>query len=560
MDTAPTFDLVDSGWIPVVARGRPMAETVGLARALLEAHEFSEIQDASPLVTAALYRLLLAVLHTALDGPNTVDEWAALWEAGRFPADVLTDYLGRWRDRFDLFHPVHPFYQRADLEAEYALQTNLLVHDYPAASGAVLFSHVFHDAVPTLSYAQAARALVATQVYAVGGLHSYRKGEDPKVYKSADAGPAFKGATMLVRGASLFETLMLNLVRYDPSSELPFRTVGDDRPAWERDIPTEAADIRPNGYRHLLTWQSRRIRLISGQRADGSPGIVGVVRMKGNQFPDDWDNHDKEQFIAWKQREGAKGEDPVWQPVGIDSDRALWRDSAVLFGAAGVSQDHAPGSFVWLAELRAEGVLPDRFAIADLDAIGLDADKSKILAWRHERLVLPLDVLHEEKAWTEVAAAIDLAEAAGRIVRWVGREFATNLLSPESDIGGRSPDKDAVGNLARRLGLERTFWPLLERPFAELLQRLPADVGVDDYGNRVYGATSRPFWLDAVREAASMTVARLDGTSGEAARTLKARAAAERLFRFQLAKIARDYAPRDVNGGNDGERSRVSPA
>jgi len=58
-----------------------------------------------------------------------------------------------------------------------------------------------------------------------------------------------------VRGQSLFHTLMLNLLQYDPKGGFPFESEADDSPAWERDEPTQPEDRRPRGYLDLLTWQ-----------------------------------------------------------------------------------------------------------------------------------------------------------------------------------------------------------------------------------------------------------------------------------------------------------------
>ena len=41
--------------------------------------------------------------------------------------------------------------------------------------------------------------------------------------------------------------------------------VSDDVPAWELDQENVAIDRQPKGYLDLLTWQSRRIKLIPGK-------------------------------------------------------------------------------------------------------------------------------------------------------------------------------------------------------------------------------------------------------------------------------------------------------
>jgi CRISPR system Cascade subunit CasA len=95
-----TFNLIDQGWIPCIgADGR--IQELSLRRCLTEAHHFTGIAGRTPLETAAIYRLLLAVLHSALRGPKNRAAWEALWGAGTFEICWLKDYLDKWEYRFD---------------------------------------------------------------------------------------------------------------------------------------------------------------------------------------------------------------------------------------------------------------------------------------------------------------------------------------------------------------------------------------------------------------------------------------------------------------------------
>src|SRR4051794_26452248 len=115
----PSYHLLDEPWIPHTdADGTATAG--GIRHVLAHAHKIREIADPSPVVTAALYRLLIAVLHAAYRGPIDAEAWARLRDAGHFSAEVLDAYLLPLRHRFDLFDPEHPFYQDATLGQEYA--------------------------------------------------------------------------------------------------------------------------------------------------------------------------------------------------------------------------------------------------------------------------------------------------------------------------------------------------------------------------------------------------------------------------------------------------------
>ena len=74
----PSFDLTCRPWIPCLTQDGDTQE-MSILEVLSDAHRLQEIADASPLVTVALYRLLLAILHRVF-GPPTLDDWERLWE------------------------------------------------------------------------------------------------------------------------------------------------------------------------------------------------------------------------------------------------------------------------------------------------------------------------------------------------------------------------------------------------------------------------------------------------------------------------------------------------
>ena len=128
-----SFDLITQPWVPCVdGEGRPLE--LGLAETLARSHELRELEGESPLVTAALHRLLLAVLHRVF-GPAGYESWRALWEAEQFDAAALDAYFDRWRDRFDLFHPTRPFYQAADARVAIPIQPTARALTPPASAG-----------------------------------------------------------------------------------------------------------------------------------------------------------------------------------------------------------------------------------------------------------------------------------------------------------------------------------------------------------------------------------------------------------------------------------------
>jgi len=69
---------VDKPWIPCVSKDGSIVE-LSLYDTLANAHNIQEITDESPLVTAALHRVLLAIMHRVL-GPKNEAEWRVYME------------------------------------------------------------------------------------------------------------------------------------------------------------------------------------------------------------------------------------------------------------------------------------------------------------------------------------------------------------------------------------------------------------------------------------------------------------------------------------------------
>jgi hypothetical protein len=183
-----------------------------------------------------------------------------------------------------------------------------------------------------------------------------------------------------------------------------------------------------------------------------------------------------------------------------------------------------------------------------LRAFGLttdDGNAASVVLWRREELPLPLALLEEPQAIVAVRHAIDFAEEVNRALGAGTRRLAALLLAPMSDQpDARQPDSEkAVRPLARSLGIEARFWPLLETSFAAFLTALPADRRDDPEGGEgelIFGETTLPTWAAAVRTAARQAFE--EGTAGldRSARSLKAVALARRAFEYRLAEAMRE--------------------
>lgn len=545
-----TFNLLDEPWIPSTRAGDNRIVDVGIREALGQASAIGAIGGLSPLATIALHRLLLAILHRVF-GPHRAGDWTRMWEAGEWDEAALNRYFDGWPNRFDLFDDAHPFYQCRSLDFADAVPVAALAHELAAGNNDTLFDHTTERADVGLTPAQAARYLVVHQAFAVGGLVSFEKGRDRNVFGSSDAAPLTKGASCLVQGEHLFQTLMLNLHHYDHRDEEPFAMQPDDAPAWERDDETQAADRLPKGYLDLLTWQSRRLRLQPDDAGAGTVTIRRVVRMKGNQFPDGFDLHAHETMQAFRKNPTARPGQQAWNVISFREDRAIWRDSLALFQSVADVQTR-PKMLDWLQRLKDQDALPRR--TYPLTMAGLATDRAKVFFWRQERLPLTVAYLDDPALLRALRDALQLAEhvallfASGFDTITTGGEKKTiprplhllgqALASPADD---HRPDPDTVRRLVAHLAPGRLYWSRLDPAFRRFLIALAADRAADDDGDVAYGATELPHWADDVERAASAAFRETVRSLDTSARTLKAVARAQRVFSGRLTGLLRPF-------------------
>jgi CRISPR system Cascade subunit CasA len=535
----PAFNLVDQPWLPCVTTDSQSVE-LSLREALLQAHELRELYDPSPLVTVALHRLLLALLHRTYNGPEGIEEWSAIWNSGRFATDQLDRYLDNWRHRFDLFDDECPFYQVPFIvelaEPKQWSPISRLAQEAAAGNNATLFDHRVDAAPRAISAAEAARSAVAMQAFAVGGGVS-------KPFNFGH-GPITRGFTLLALGDTLFQTLALNLLPYNQDSPIP-RDNRPDLPAWEwdeRPTPRQAGST-PAGYLDYLTWQSRQIHLFP--RPDSTVEWC-QFRQQMKLPPEAPIDPFKSYIVDPKTGRSARS---------FRRERALWRDSAALLEQTQAYPSGAssrwPGLVEWLAQLtegREEGLIGDLPHVR-LAALGLSTEQGKaasVILWRREELPLPLALLADRDAISNLAEALSVTELVGRLLSQTAKRLAELLLVPMSQEGdGRKADPAQAKELARALALEQRFWPRLDAPFAALITALPEDQEQDDSAVSAWAGAVRAAAIDAFEETADS----LDRSG----RALKAVAAERGRFFGTLYKTLAPLMPlrddEEVEGG-----------
>lgn len=537
-----SFDLLTQPWLPCLPLESDMPVMRSLPDALAEAHLYRELVADSPLVSVALHRLLLAVLHRAYMGPRTTTEWHTLRNAGRFDAERVRRYLAdpRWRTHFDLFDARRPFYQTPAMADADPISVAKLSIERASGNNITLFDHTT-GATASFTPAEAARNLVAFQQYALGGGVSHP-------FHLVDA-PLARDYTTIVRGKTLFETLLLNLRRYDDEAP-PFQLPLADDSAWwerERDPEPDRAGTMPRGYCDYLTWQSRRVHLVY----DETTGVIRQCQV-GQNLKLSPLAESLDPFKAYRQ-DAQRG---LISRI-LSKEKAAWRDSHALLEEARPdgSGGSRPEIFQWLATL-----FPTTFRNPSpsfaFEVIGYltDGPQGAVILWRRDRLPLPMRFLaadeHGKALRDELASGLKVAEEVSQLFRAVSipvkskagkaykspspmRILAEGLLTMSPD---RKPDLKDITNLIDHFAAGRTYWAALEPPFRTFMLALAHDPASgqtpDDYDDYYHAVLSR--WKEDIRAIARRTFDDLVAALESDAQSLRAAALAQRQFNWLL--------------------------
>jgi len=477
-DPAPvSFDLTSEPWLPVQRRDGT-EDVLSLREVFAQADQLRRLVGDVPTQEFALLRLLLAIVHDAIDGPRDLEQWQELWEDG-LPVSDIDAYLDRYRGRFDLLHPQEPFFQVPGLRTATGEVGSLdrIIADVP--NGAPFFTMRARGA-ERLSFAEAARWLVHAHAFDTSGIKTGAVG-DPRIKggKVYPLGVAWAGnlGGVLVEGDSLRETLLLNLIAFDTDNLhiYPER----DLPAWRRPPlgpqqmdPLELSR-RPAGVRDLYTWQSRRVRL-----AFDAESVYGVILAYGDPLAPH-NMHEREPMTSWRRsraQEKKLGLVQVYLPQQHDPSRSAWRGLGALIAgrAERAEQGHEAADVIrpriidWVARLSIEGDLPLDFMIrARLFGAIYGTQQSVIDEMIDDGVAMPVVLLHKQDSGLG-QAAIDAVADAEKVVTVLG-DLAADLAR------AAGAEDEPPKAMARIQG-----FAMLDGPFREWLAHLrPGDAPQD---------------------------------------------------------------------------------
>lgn len=450
--TSFSFNLIDEPWI--TCSSRDGTKRVGLRDLLLTAHELRGIESQNPLFVAALLRVVLAIVHRVVDGPRRARDWGSFYEAGRFTPDQVNAYFTRVHDRFDLFSETHPFYQTAGLSIldangkDAPVSATVIMHERASGNNKTIFDHTTDEKPLALTPAEAAHALLTTQMFSLGGLNK-KTTNHFKFQQSYLNASMVSGIYIALTGTSLFETLMLNLLL--PESH-QMGNNPEDKPVWERDDREGDKARNPYGYLDFLTCKCRHIRLLPEKNGD-TVTISKLHIAQGEAFPE----VANPSFM--RKKNNKTGE---WYFPQLNPDRLVWRDSVSLFSFdQGV--DERPAAFRQAVSMHREVSIASRYLCT---AIALANDKANPLAWRAESLSVPLSLLEKKETVNILIAGMDYAEKGVKVLDGAVKTFMRYALPPNS--------KD-VNEKAEATGAKRFYWDRLEEHFQTFLSKIDAE-------------------------------------------------------------------------------------
>ena len=494
-----SFNLIDKPWIPVIGLDG-MIKEASLHETIANAHQLRELSGESPLVIVALHRLLLAILHHRF-GPNSPQAWGELWshQSKGFTMETIDNYFAdpKIYDRFDLFHPERPFMQMADNRVQPKTIT-AMIHDLASGNNATLFDHHTDADGIALTPAQAARYLLAAQAFGLAGL----SGLDEKFSYA----PCVGGVIFLVQGETLFETLLLNLIKYPPAEDLFPAQSDQDAPVWEQDDPFARDSTFPRGYVDYLTWQNRRIKLIPPDEQSGDGLVRQITMAPGLKL----DGEVREPMKLYRRLAA----DRPLMALRFSEDRALWRDSSALFRLLPNDKTdfQPPHALTWNRDLvYRHRYLPER--PRRIFALGMANDQAKTEFFRSERMPLHPRYLEDSTVVDALETLLKLAETVSNQLWGATNTLACYLVKPDYDPQNAKskPKREDLDPLLGSWGALRYYWAQLETPFYQVLGQLPDDINC-----------ASDFWNQTLRNAAREAFNKIADNLQTTPRVLKA--------------------------------------
>jgi CRISPR system Cascade subunit CasA len=455
--TEISYNLLKDGWIP--CRMVPnQFKLLSIENVLLHPENIIDVSSTNPLIEFSIYRLLLAILHRNF-GPEDRKCWIKIYQAKKWDKTILRNYFEKWNHRFELFNePENRFYQIEASEIKKKTPITKLDHALSTANNASLFDHSWDTDISPISLPDVAQLLIAFQSFAVSGGKSY-----PYYYSHA---PLISGICTFLKGRTLFETLMLNFIRYDQDHPFPHSEEHEDMPFWERDDKTlfEGKEGRiPNGYLDYLTWQSRRLWLIPFL-ANGEVKVKYVIMAQGEKVKEKW-NYDPQLLYKLNKKNER-------ELIKLNPQRQVWRDIEALLRL----NDHkskfiSPEAINWVSKFINMDVIPSSRRY-NLEIYGLCNDPknvAKIINWVHSYIPLSLKYLENQRFVDDIKTFIAKCETIEKnLVKTIDFFLKDYLFPKQSNLTKAAWTE--VRRVRKTYQIQIHYWNQIEPYFYKFIQ------------------------------------------------------------------------------------------
>ncbi|MFB7906684.1 type I-E CRISPR-associated protein Cse1/CasA [Kitasatospora sp. NPDC056076] len=250
-------NLATDPWLRTIdTEGR--RQVLSLADAFEHAHRVGALGDPHPLQRGATLRLMLAIAYTALGSPAGHGAYVQQHAAG-LDGPKVAEWLRLNADRFDLHHPSHPFAQNAAMRGVVdepgVVKPATILLPHAAGEGPTLFDHRHSHSGVALTWQEAAVALLARQMYSVGGIQPFTAKPFGAVARTGKLAVCTRRPLCYAEGRTLAETIALNLV--------PVPNLGAFNYSWtSREKRTIGAQRTPDGTVDALTFLCRSMILL----------------------------------------------------------------------------------------------------------------------------------------------------------------------------------------------------------------------------------------------------------------------------------------------------------
>lgn len=501
-----TFNLTTDPWIKVIETQTNHERTVSLIELFQNAQNYRQLAGDMHSQDLAILRFLLAILTTVysrydasgdpydwldldedLPQDSEVDEdgyeddgqddllgtWQQLHQAGQF-STIVTQYLTRYKDCFDFFGR-RPFYQVTTTDYDRLVPEKKRVEEgkgqvsvkqmnrrvSESGNTPALFAPKAGEAKNTVALDELIRWVITYQNFT--GVTDKTKVVTEEKF-SNPAGWVYRLNPVFVKGQTLFETLLLNLVlvnqRRDDSAESILQ-----RPVWEYEsVPAYIAErkkqILPSNLAELYTAWSRILHIEWDKSGQPTIFSAGVPMYSA-------DNALIEPMTTWRRDKKTNDYRPAvkgLRSLGI----AMWRNFGQYVKVREADNIREPGLVVWLRLLKGKGLI-SRDQPLMLNSVALISDGNATSQSPAAEVVddmqMQADVLFDNpeiaENWpTRIEEVIELTQTIGQDYY----HFATDI-SKIRNLDGRA----FAGKLSA------TFYERLNEPFKAWLESLKGD-------------------------------------------------------------------------------------